>query len=734
MLACAMLVTLAGCASGPRVVSPGRSIAEQVVNPTVGDVEHTQGPINLQADQDQAKPEPVEPEIEVGTGRFINREVARAPVRDGKVPEGQVVFNFEDLPIQAVVKNILGDLLHENYIIAPGVNGRVTYATSQPVSSEEAMPILETLLSWTGNTLIFENGRYTVLPLAKAIPGNLTPRLAPAQAARGYEVRIFPLDYISPTEMHKLLTPFAPKNAFISIDTARSLLVMAGTPDQLINYKRTIDTFDVDWLKGMSVGVYNLQTQEVAKMLPQLEGIFGAQGESPLAGMFRFVPVEATNSIIVITPQPEYLAKAQEWLARLDAGGAGEAGMQLYIYDVRNLKAVDLAGYLNEIFNGISFAPARDTGGDVAPGLTPTEVSGSSTGRPARPTPVAKRSSSTATSGDGPRITAVEENNQLLVMATPSQWSTIQAAAQRLDKVPLQVQVEARILEVSLTGKFKFGVQWYLEGLIGINGDSPNGTQPGNLQEWALGGTAPIAPSGSFFYSFVNSEMQVAINALESSGNTKTLSAPSLVVMNNQEASMNVGTQIPTVQTFYSPGLGNFGNNGNNGSVGGNGFNSGRVSFRDTGIKLTVTPRVNPGGLVYLDVNAEVSNPGATPGPTGNVPISQRMIQTQVAVQSGSTVLLGGLIKENEIESEQGVPWLSRIPLLGNLFGTTSHDRNRTELLILITPRVIGNAAEARQITREYQLRFQSLKPLLRKKLQQGSQAQSDTLNPQDGD
>lgn len=716
----AVLVGLAGCATTPKHTQADSDIAAQMVVPTLAPPEVDTSPISMD-ESTATQPPPAKPEIEIGSGRFINEQAARTPTH-GEGAKGQVVFNFENEPIQAVVKAILGDLLQKNYIIAPGVNGNVSYSTSQPVRTEDAMPILETLLSWTNNTLIFTDGRYTVLPTKNAIPGNLTPRLAPAQMAKGYEVHIYPLHYVSPSEMQKLLKPFAQPDAFISVDTARSLLVMAGTPEQLQNYQRTIDIFDVDWLKGMSIGVYNLQTQEVMKLLPQLEEIFGAKGESPLAGMFRFVPVEATNSIIVITPQPEYLTRAQEWLMRLDAGAASEAGAQIYIYDVLNVKSADLAGYLNEIFNG--FAPSRttDTGGAVAPGLTPVEAGGSRTTagntnmlnntrqRRAQRNTTRTSSAGMMSSDGGPRITSVDENNQLLVLSTPAQWAIIQQAAKRLDIAPLQVQVEAKILEVQLSGNFKFGVQWYLEGLIGSEaaGGPPGRAQPGNMQAWALGGAnkATIAKDSTFFYSFVNNELQVAINAIESSGNAKILSAPSVVVLNNQEASINVGDQIPVVSAFINPGFG-LGN-----GTGGTSYNTGSVSFRDTGIQLMVTPRVNPGGLVYLDIDQEVSKPGANPDPTGNVPISQRSIQTQVAVQSGETVLLGGLIQENESQSDSGVPGLSRIPLLGKLFSSTSRDRQRTELIVLITPRVIYNSNDARDITREYQLRFESLKPL----------------------
>ncbi len=741
-LAAALAALLAGCAT-PGIRNAPTTGDEPVATPapatpaTRSDAARDSGPISLSRGGDETQ-KPAKSEIEPGTGRFINEQAAKAGPAAPPAEEGQVTFNFENQPIQAVVKAFLGDLLHQNYVIAPGVQGNVTFSTSKAIKADQAMPILEMLLSWTNNTLVYEQGRYTVLPVKDAIPGKLTPRVGSPAMAKGYEVRVFPLHYISPNEMQKLLKPYAKADAFVSVDTARSMLVLAGTAAELANYQRTIDIFDVDWLKGMSVGVYPVQRVEVAKIMPELDKLFGASGESPMAGMFRFIPIERTNSVVVITPNRAYLEKAEEWLRRLDQGGA-ESGTQLYVYDVKNIKATDLADRLSEVFTGqrSSTSTRSSNRGNVAPGLQPVEArggtnatqgqaAGSGTMGQMRTNANAGGSSSDGGSHAGSfkigdedsevRISAVEENNQLLVMGTPSQWGVIQSAVKRLDIEPLQVQIETKILEVGLRGELSFGVQWYLEGLIGAAAGSPEGFgQPGNKQRGALGGGGVAPGTDPFFYSYIGPELQVAVRALESNGNTRIVSAPSLLVLNNREAQIMVGNQIPVVQTFYNPGFGTVVNN-NSSTSSGLAFNTGSVQYRDTGIQLQVTPRVNPGGLVYLEVAQEVSKPGAKTEAdlSGNRPIERRTLSTEIAVQSGQTILLGGLIQDTNSESKGGVPGLSRIPILGRLFGTTSHSNERTELLILITPRVVTNSEEARTITDEYQKRFESLAPLQR--------------------
>ncbi len=691
--------------------------------------------IDLTGD-DPSKLEAPKPEIQVGTGRFIDEAAARrTPVVPGG--EGQVDFNFENNPIQAVVKAILGDLLQQNYTIAPNVGGNVSFSTSKPIRADQAMSVLEMLLSWTGNTLIYKDGRYTVLQIKDALPGNLTPRIAAPKLALGYEVRVFPLRYVSPSEMAKLLKPYAKPEAFVNIDTARSMLVLAGTASELVNYAQTIDIFDVDWLKGMSIGVFTLQRAEVATLLPELEKVFGAAGESPLAGMFRFLPIERSNAIIAITAQPEYLRQAEEWLRRLDRAGE-ESSTQLYVYDVKNIKSLDLADYLNDIFlgsGGGSSSRRSSTSGSVAPGLTPVTVGGGGIGRAGSSRLSNRRASSVTTAAasapaaagatpaaggggiagqdSGLRITAVEESNQLLVLASPLEWDAMQSAIRRLDIAPLQVHIETKILEVTLTGKLQYGVQWWFAGLRGsapYNGVEYNVLNRSDRQRSGLGAAGP-GEDGSIFWSYLNSKFQVAISALETSGQAKVLSAPSLVVINNQEAQINVGTQIPIQQqTFLTGSFGVQNNGGNNNSLAGSGI--GTVQYIDTGVILQVKPRVNPGGLVYLEVSQEVSSQGATAPNSQNPAINKRTLDTQIAVQSGETVLLGGLIGDSAIGNETGVPGLSRIPLLGKLFGQTTNDTVRTELIVMITPRVMENTEQAREVTEDYRRQFQSLAPL----------------------
>ncbi|MBE1159400.1 type II secretion system secretin GspD [Dyella acidiphila] len=774
--AIALAVFLCGCATNKPAPSDLTLEREAVA----GTEKPAPQPQALNSNLGNVAEAPAVASIATGTGKFV-QPTALAKSRPAATGSGAVTFNFENQPVQAVVKAILGDLLQQNYTIVPGVQGNISFSTSEPVDSSQAMPILETLLSWTHNALIKTNGRYVVMPEKDAVQGNVAPSLGAAAPAGGMQARLFPLHYIAADQMQKLLKPFARADSILLVDNARNVIVVSGTPDELDNYDRTVRTFDVDWLRGMSVGVFNLQHATVDDLMPQLDSMFGAKGDTPLAGMLRFIPIKRTNALVVISTQPNYLSEVGNWIAKIDLGGGNEP--QLYVYDVRNINASDLAHYLAQIYTDNAGNGSSDHGGGVAPGAGGSttlgignNASGSSSGMGSTAGSFGSSTSGGLSSGLGSssgiggsssfgssstgtgssfgssstggiggstgvngvgmngglssnnnqdqgysskdgsiRISSVDANNQLLVRSRPAQWEEILGAIKQLDVPPLQVQIETRVFEVDLVGDLQYGVQWYLQGLAGGSTNSSGGYTPGNPYAHrmiGLGGgigdnsTASTSYSGQpFFYSFLssNGKFQVAINALESSQNTKTLSAPSLVVLNNQVAHIQVGDQIPVNQTYYT-GLG--------GTTTTTGTTVGQVEYIPTGIILDVQPRVNPGGLIYLNIDQQVSSTSGAANSQGNFTIQQRQIATQLGVQNGQTVLLGGLIQQINSDAGQGVPFLSDIPVLGKLFGSTGKSKNRTELLVLITPRVITNSEEAKQITDDYQNGFESLAPL----------------------
>ena len=647
-----------------------------------------------------------------GTGTFINQQAiglrAAPPSEDG-----EITLNFEGQGIQEVVHAILHELLQVNYIISPGVSGQVTFSTARPIQRDQIMPTLEMLLRWNGATLIWREGKYHVVPIGEAVRGNLVPRLDSAAQAQGYEVMAVPLKYLSPAKMSELLQPYARADGIFSADNARGLLFIAGTQFELQNYLQIIESFDVDWLAGMSVGMFSLDRIEVGELLPELEAVFGEGGDTPLAGMFRFLPLERLNAVMVITPNEHYLDQAEQWIQRLDRSSP-EAGARLYVYRVKNLEADVLAGYLSGIFGATTSggrATSRRGAGEVAPGMERAEVSSVSEFNAAR------REVASASSGGGDslvlgdtedvRVTAVAETNSLLIQASPGQYDAILSAIKRLDEEPLQVLVEAQVLIVDLNDQLRYGVSWFLANrganINGGEGEGPNVTLPNGFAPSRDANTLVFGANTNFLGTVTRRNLSrtfvaATIDALESVSNVRTISSPSLMVRNNSSATINVGSQVPVQSTSFITG-------GNAGSTIGN------VSFISTGVTLDVTPRVNPGGLVYLDIRQEVSSPG-DPGVGNNPSINTRTLQTEIAVQSGQTIMMGGLIQEDESEAISGVPGLQRIPGVGALFRSTNNRSTRSETLVLITPTVIESTAKLREVSDEISSQFRGLQPL----------------------
>jgi general secretion pathway protein D len=551
-----------------------------------------------------------------------------------------------------------------------------------------------------------------VLPVSEAIPGHLVPEIGGAERARGYEVRAVPLQYIAATEMEKILQPYVRDGAIVQVDNMRSMIFLAGTPEELRNYLKTVQIFDVDWLKGMSVGIYPLRTVDVSSIITELNGVFGADGESPLAGMFRFIPLERLGSVMVITYQKEYLYKAEEWIKILDRGAAG-AGKQLYVYRVKNLEAPILAGYLTQLFGGGGGQSQRDTQrGTLAPGLeavtvgSVTDFNQSRLGMERQPAQEGVTAGALDLGGDSDiRITSVLETNSLLIQSTQAEYNAVLAAIERIDIEPLQVLIESQVLDVELNEELQFGVNWFLTNNPAL---VPAGI--GDIDRYVQSATFGSGGTGSGGFNFLTTLatplsdgmpfVQATIAALDVVTDVRSLAAPSLLVRNNATATITVGTQVPVQSSSISTGTNNVVSS---------------AQYVSTGITLRVTPRINPGGLVYMDISQDVSRPGARDPDislSGNPPINSKTVTSQVAVQSGQTVFLGGLISEQDSRGRSGVPFLSRVPLIGPLFGARSKAMSRSETLVMITPTVIETAVDLKEISEDMEQEFSRVPPL----------------------
>ena len=535
---------------------------------------------------------------------------------------------------------------------------------------------------------------------------------------------MIPLRYAAAQAVADILQPFVAAGRVLRVDTARNLLIFAGTGTEAADVMDMVTVFDVDWMAGMSFALFPIQVADAKDLVVDLETVF-LEGDSPLKGIVRFVPIERLNAVLAISPQAAYLDLAQTWIDRLDRGAEG-AGRRIFVYHVQNGRAADVAEVLSRVFEFGASAGRQRAPPELAPGLSPVAIAPAERGRqrgraegeavlapgavqlaaspPVAPTvaptvapPIsglaARRNDLGAIaafdqSGDI-RIIADEKKNALVILATSAEYRMIEATLKRLDITPLQVLIEVTIAEVGLIDDLRYGLQWFFE----------SGDASATFSSLASGAVASAFPGFSFV--FAGSDARVVLNALTEITDVQVISSPQLMVLDNQSARLQVGDQVP-IATQSSVTV-----NDPDAPI----VNS--IQFRDTGVILEVTPRVNAGGLVVLDVLQEVSDVVETTTSDIDSPtIQQRFIESTVAVQSGDTVALGGLIRDRHEESVSGLPLLSDIPVLGNLFKTTEVVERRTELLVLITPRVVRDRREALEVTDELRRRLSTLGPL----------------------
>ena len=718
----ALCAMLAACAA-----TPAPHVRRNNDRPVSGQTGSAADPVRSEPLADDAADDDSDdrprPRIRRGNGRVINEAAAYAPLPDIGATSGEARFNFEGESLHAVVKAILGDMLGQNYTIAPNVQGTVTYSTPKPVSSSQALSVLEMILGWNNARMIYSDGRYSIVPGDQALAtGVVTPRGGSPANARGFESRVVPLRYISATEMEKLLKPYARPNAIVTVDAGRNLLTVAGTRAELESYLRTVEIFDVDWMSSMSVGVYPLQSSKANKVVQDLEKVFGEQSKSPVAGMFRFMPLDGANAVLAITSQADYLDDIEQWIERID--GAGE-GLKLYSYELKYMTAKDLGERLSEVFGGGSGNRGGNDGGgySLIPGGQSTVIGGPGGGKDGGDSGdlgggggssglgggslslnAAQGGSGSVVlevGGDKVAVSAIEENNTLLVRATASAWRSILDVIEKLDVLPLQVHIESQVAEVTLAGELAYGVNWFLENATTEN-NLPDVTSPGARirPNWSPAGASTGGVSGpGLAWTLIKNDAAAVITALDRVTDVRLLQTGSVLTRNNAEATLNVGSRIPVTTVSINPILGN-----NN--------TTSSVQYLDTGVILKVRPRVTKDGTVFLDIVQEVSSPGSDADANGNVRINTRRLKTEAITTSGDTVMLAGLIQDGSTRGSNGLPGLSRIPIIGGLFGRQSSNQDRTEVVVLLTATIVRNQKELLDLTDDYSRQFRAMEPL----------------------
>jgi general secretion pathway protein D len=665
--------------------------------------------------------------------------IGAQPSNDGEGYE----LNFENTPVTGVVKVVLGDILQLGYLIDPRVQGTVTLASGRPVPKSDLLFVLESALKLGGAALVRDKRGYMVVPGADAVGTGGRVESADRTEA-GFGITVVPLQFVSAATLGKLIDSFAVKPGTVRVDPSRNLVLIQGTGADRRNAAETVLSFDADWMKGQSVGIFPVRNSTPDVVISELEKIMDS-GEGGLsASLVKLQPVARMNGILVVTSKAALLKSAATWITRLDKSDTLSAGVK--VYNVRYGDARQMAALLNDIFGisrgggaldgptnqiapGGGFAATTSGTSNIAPqggisipnarlqpgnSTADSRLSGSGGGAGAisaqNPNDViANRSGPFGRAGVSPgagvasafpgggggqtatpalpnvRITADPINNTLLIYASQENYRVVEQALRQLDRPQLQVSIDATIAEITLNDNLNYGVQFFLKSRdVGAGDDKGSGL----LSTGASAILGRALPGFNFLLGPEN-EPRMILQALRGVSDVKVLSTPSVVVLDNQVATLQVGDQVP-VATASATVLSGTGSPVVN-----------TIDYRNTGVILRVVPRINANGNVLLDIEQEISN--ATAGSAGSLTptISQRRVKSSIAVATGQTVLLAGLISERTENSRSGLPLVDQLGEFGKLFGSNNKVAQRTELIIFIRPQIIRDGVDAMRVAEE---------------------------------
>ena len=640
-------------------------------------------------------------------------------------------LNFENTPVATIAKVVLGDILGLSYVIDPRVQGAMVTLTSvRPVPKSEILYVLESALRMGGFDLVRDTGGYRLIPLGDAVGSGKVDSNGSGPEP-GYGVSVIPLQYVSAQTLVKLLDSFALKPGMVRADSGRNLLLIQGSAPERRAAVENALSFDADWMRGQSVGVFPVANGNPEPIIAELEKIMDT-GENGLGqNVVKFQTVSRMNAIMVITRKAALLRTAETWIKRLDLANTKNT---VHVYRIKYGEARQIARVLTDMFMGGSGgadnaldssasqlaagsgALASSSVDRLSAGASSMQSAGMTNPQPPTTSLVANRGFGGAPptvpamdapqhpgSGgkailEGVRITPDSVNNTLLIYADQENYRLIEATLRQVDRPQLQVAIDATVAEITLNDNLNYGVQAYLTsknlGLRPDQGSALNTTAtsaPATVA--AAAGTATNAFLSRAFPGFnflIGSESQpsMILDALHSVTEVKVLSNPSLVVIDNQVATLQVGDQVP-VSTGSATVL-----TTNNTVVN-------TIDYRNTGIILRVAPRVNVNGNVRLDIEQEISNVSPATANSLTPTVAQRKVKSSISVAGGQTVLLAGLISETHQGSRNGIPGLDQIPALGDILSHNGKTTARTELIIFIRPQIIRDGTDASYVAEE---------------------------------
>lgn len=656
------------------------------------------GRTGLEATQSLSAPlpsgarQPAYPGGQVGRGNgeiSLLSEESTGPSRPTFEDRGdKVTLNLVNVPIAMAAKAVFSEILKKNFSVSDAISGTVTLQTTRPMSKQALVDTFEAVLSARGYGISRQGDTFMIGVLDGVKTGSVRVSNG-GDVSTGQQARIVPLAFTSATEMERIVKSIAPEGV-LRVDTQRNMLVLTGTNAELNTMQETITLFDVDWMRGMSASIFPLSSgADPAVLVKQLEALFNAGAEES-AGTVKFLPSRELEAILVISPRRVYLDRARTIIARLDNAAAGHTG-QTFIYKVENRTAKELAAIVqNSLGNGTAGSSALSA---LSTPERATMQDGTTDDRLA--TAMAAGGNGSASNPGNISVVADEANNSLVIVASRRDYDRLLGMLTRLDRMPSQVLIEAVIAEATLDDTLKFGLRYSLGA---ANVFKFTNDDDGNIANDTSG----------FTYSAKSTDFRAVLNALSRITDVKVVSSPTLTVLDNRTAKLQIGDQVPTVSESRTSDIGD--------------NTVTKVEMKDTGVILNVTPRISSNGHILLDIDQEVSDVvNTTTSGIDSPTIRQRKVSSTVVIGDGQSIVIGGLVQEKRQKSTDGVPVLGKLPIIGAAFRTRNDIAKRTELMIFIRARVMRDQTAAQTVADEFRSRLNAIS------LQQPGTASSST-------
>ena len=628
--------------------------------------------------------------ITAGAGALFSLNLQAQTLAAPKAGEA-VTLNFSNAEIEAVART-MASITGANVVVDPRVKGTLTLVTEKPVSRSVALNQFVAALRLQGFTLVESAGLYKVVPEADAKLQSGAVSVSDdghaGPAGNQISTQIFRLNFESANNLLPILRPLISPNNTINVNPGNNSLVITDYADNLRRLARIIAAMDVS--NASEVEVLTLRHAIAVDLAPLvlrlLESAGGAApaGQSDIAFKTTLLAEPRSNTLILRAANPARVALAKSLVDKLDQppapGGNGAAG-NIYVVYLKNADATKLAATLRAALTGTPLA-------STTPGAAAT--SGASPGAPASP----------AAASTGGQIQADAATNSLIITAPEPQYRQLRAVIDKLDARRAQVFVESLIAEVSADKAAEFGIQW--QGALGKNGDGVIGLLGSNFGAGGKNiinlatGAGTLAPGRGLNVGAAQQTNGVYVlgflaRFLEESGSGNVLSTPNLLTLDNEEAKIVIGQNVPFV-------TGQFTNTGSGGGGTVNPFQT--IERKDVGLTLKVKPQISENGTVKLAIYQEVSSVlastvNATNGPTTN----KRTIESNVLVEDGSVVVLGGLLQDEYAGNQEKVPGLGDVPFFGNLFKSESRSRKKTNLMVFLRPVVVRDAQATERLS-----------------------------------